>query len=275
MDIKNKKHLGQNFLRDKNVLNDIIQAAEIKPSDPVLEIGPGKGVLTAALLQANAKVTAIEKDPQLVEFLQKHLGNNPNLKIIQGDIRDFLKGENYKKYTLQNPEYKVVGNIPYYLTSYLLRLLLESPQQPSLIVLMIQKEVAQRIIAQPPKMNLLAVSVQYYSKPGIIKIVPSQAFSPQPKVDSAIIKLIPIDTNANLKDLDKTLFFRVVNAGFSHPRKLLLNNLPYNFKIPKIKFQEILEQMNLPLNTRAQNLSLQKWENLTNKIASLFNKNIV
>jgi len=140
---------------------------------------------------------------------------------------------------------------------------------------MIQKEVAQRIIAQPPKMSLLAVSVQYYSKPEIIKIVPSQAFFPQPKVNSAIIKLLPIDTRTGSENLDETLFFRVVNAGFSHPRKLLLNNLPYGLKIPKRDIQEILEQMNFLPNIRAQNLSLQEWKDLTNKIASLLSKNIV
>ncbi|MGC8651450.1 MAG: 16S rRNA (adenine(1518)-N(6)/adenine(1519)-N(6))-dimethyltransferase RsmA, partial [Minisyncoccia bacterium] len=190
--LKPKKWLGQVFLKNKVFLSKIIKAGGISSKDVVLEVGPGKGVLTETLLQVGAKVLAIEKDPQLVKFLQEKFKNHKNLTIIGADIRDFLKNKSfYTKYKIQNTEYKVVGNIPYYLTSHLLRLLLELEKKPQIIVLMIQKEVAQRIIAQPPKMNLLAVSIQFFAKPEIIAYVPKSAFWPQPKVDSAIIKLTP------------------------------------------------------------------------------------
>ena len=203
--LKPKKRLAQVFLKNKAFLSKIVQAGGISSKDTVLEIGPGKGVLTEALLQAGAKVLAIEKDPQLVIFLKEKFKTNKNLTVIHADIRDFLK--NHSVY----PEYKVVGNIPYYLTSYLFRLLLELEKKPEIIVLMIQKEVAQRIVAQPPRMNLLAVSVQFFAKPEIINYVPKTAFYPQPKVDSAIIKLSPL----SFPRKREPQFFKIVKAGFS------------------------------------------------------------
>ncbi len=264
--ISSSRRLGQVFLQDQNIISKIISTASIKPDDLILEIGPGKGILTNALLKTKANVLAIEKDPNLVKLLKKRFASAKNFEVVQADIRDFLRNPKlYVQYPIFNTKYKVIGNIPYYLTSYLIRLLLETSLSPSLIVLMVQKEVAQRIIAQPPKMNLLAVSVQYYSKPEIIKIVPSRAFSPQPKVDSAIIKITPFSNET----LEATNFFKVVRAGFNHPRKLLLNNLPYNLKIPKAKLQIILKELKLPPNTRAQNLSIAQWKELVRKIASL------
>jgi len=268
-----RKKLGQIFLQDKTVLEKILSAAEIKAGDFILEIGPGKGILTASLLKQGGNILAIEKDPQLVKFIRNRFGNRPNLEIVQADIRDFLREKKQIQYINKDRKYKVVGNIPYYLTSYLIRLLLESSPLPSLIILMVQKEVAQRIVAQPPKMNLLAVTTQFYAKPEIISFVSRLAFSPSPKVDSAIIKLIPLLPQEN--KIDKKLFFKVVKAGFQHPRKLLLNNLPYNLKISKDQLQKILVQMHLPFDTRAQNLSVAQWKTLTHKIASLFPENIV
>ena len=260
--LKPKKRLGQVFLKNKAFLSKIIKAGGISSKDTVLEIGPGKGVLTEALLRAKAKVIAIEKDPQLVDFLKEKFKTNKNLTLIQADIRDFLKKQDF--YT----EYKVVGNIPYYLTSHLIHLLLELKHKPEIIILMIQKEVAQRIVAQPPKMNLLAVSVQFYSQPEIISYVPKSAFWPQPKVDSAIIKLTPLSVivypaKGGADEATKQSFFKVVKAGFSHPRKLLISNLSQTFKIPKNKLQNIFQKLNLPFNIRAQNLSLENWKDLT------------
>ena len=183
------------------------------------------------------------------------------------------------KYINKDRKYKVVGNIPYYLTSHLIRLLLESSPLPSSIVLMVQKEVAQRIVAQPPKMNLLAVTTQFYAKPEIISYVPKSAFRPQPKVNSAIIRLTPLLTPARSSKADqritKQFFFKVVKDGFSHPRKLLINNLSQSLKIPKEQLQEIFSQITLPFNTRAQNLSLTQWKTLASKIASLLPENII
>ena len=276
--LKPKKHLGQVFLKNKTFLNKIIKAGDISAKDLVIEIGPGTGILTEALLQTGAKVIAIEKDPQLVQFLKNRFHNNSNLTIIEGDIRDLLNS-NFQfliskqipdsKFQILNSNYKVVGNIPYYLTSHLIQLLLELKHQPQVIVLMIQKEVAQRIIAQPPQMNLLAVSIQFFAQPEIISSVPKGAFWPQPKVDSAIIKLTLINTDKNTDytdentdNTDKKSFFRVVKAGFSHPRKLLISNLSQNLKIPKNQLENVFQKLNFDLNTRAQNLSLNDWKNL-------------
>jgi len=289
---KKQKKLGQVFLQDKNVIQKIIQTAEIKNKDQILEIGPGKGILTEALLKTGAKVIAVEKDQQLVEFLKSFLKDKQNLKIIYADIRDFLKtNQFYTQYSILNTQYKVIGNIPYYLTSHLLRLLLENPIKPSLIVLMIQKEVAERIIAQPPrrrpsfakapigeqgyggqaKMNLLAVSVQFFAKPEIICYVPKAAFYPKPKLDSAVIKITPIDTDENTDEALKKNFFEVVKAGFKQPRKLLINNLCANLKIKKDKIKKTFKQLNISLNARAQNLSIKQWVSLS----SLLMENIV
>lgn len=262
-----QKKLGQVFLKDNNVVQKIIQAAEIKPEDQILEIGPGKGVLTEPLLQTGANIIAVEKDPSLVRFLEKRFGNKPNLKIIQADIRDLLKNKDYTKYKIQDTKYKVIGNIPYYLTSRLVRLLLESHDKPSLIVLMIQKEVAERITAQPPQMSLLSISVQFYAKPEIICYVPKPAFSPKPKVDSAIIKITPIDTDENTDKAQIKTFFNVVKAGFGQPRKLLLNNIYNNLNIEKDKIKKIFEQLDISINTRPQNLSVEDWISLAQKLA--------
>ncbi|MGC8944412.1 MAG: 16S rRNA (adenine(1518)-N(6)/adenine(1519)-N(6))-dimethyltransferase RsmA [Minisyncoccia bacterium] len=267
--INPQKRLGQVFLKNKKYLEKIIKAGEISQNDIILEIGAGSGVLTEALLQTGAKIVAIEKDPQLVKFLQEKFKNHKNLTIIGADIRDFLKNKSfYTKYKIQNTEYKVVGNIPYYLTSHLLRLLLELEKKPQIIVLMIQKEVAQRIIAQPPKMNLLAVSVQFFAKPEIIAYVPKSAFWPQPKVDSAIIKLTPIHTDMNTDKQWIDIFFRILKAGFSQPRKLLISNLQKTLKIEKNKIIDAVLKINIPLNSRSQNLSLKDWQNLTNLLLS-------
>ena len=261
--IKKQQKLGQVFLKDQSIINKIIQAGEINQNDLILEIGPGKGALTQALLKTNAQVIAIEKDFQLIQFLQKHFQDYPNLKLIHQDIRDFIKKGEYK--ILKN-QYKVIGNIPYYLTSYLIQLLLELKTKPQNIILMIQKEVAQRIIAQPLKMNLLAVSVQLYAQPKIITYVPKIAFYPQPKVDSAIIEITPypVETiNKKLKNLNSKYFFKIVKAGFKQPRKLLINNLCLNLHIKKQDIELIFQKLHFPLKIRAQEFSIEQWVDLS------------
>jgi 16S rRNA (adenine1518-N6/adenine1519-N6)-dimethyltransferase len=266
MIINKQKRLGQVFLKDKEIVQKIIQTAEIEPKDQILEIGPGKGVLTKPLLQTGAKIFAIEKDPKMIDLLQEKFKDNSQLILIQEDIRDFLKNEDYTKYKIQDTKYKVIGNIPYYLTSHLLRILLENPIKPSLIVLMLQKEVAERIITKPPKMNLLSVCVQFYAKPEIISFVSRTVFRPKPKVDSAVIKLTPYPVIAR-NEVTKQSFFKVVKAGFRQPRKLLLNNIYNGLKIEKNKIKEIFEQLNIPINARPQNLSVQNWIFLAQKLA--------
>jgi 16S rRNA (adenine1518-N6/adenine1519-N6)-dimethyltransferase len=264
---KKQKKLGQVFLQDKEVIQKIIQAADIKSKDQILEIGPGKGVLTEILLKTGAKIIAVEKDPSLVKYLKKCFADKLNLNIVQADIRDFLQNTGYR---ILNTEYKAIGNIPYYLTSHLIQLLLELGNKPQVIVLMIQKEVAQRIIAKPPKMNLLSAAVQFFAKPEIICYVPRTAFHPKPKVDSAVIKITPYLVIARSEAIQQS-FFKVIKAGFKQPRKLLINNLNKNLNLEKDFIQKIFLKLNLPLNTRGQNLSIKKWVSLS----SLLMKNIV
>lgn len=235
---------------DQNILNKIIKAAEISKDDAVLEIGAGPGNLTQKLAQSAKKVVTVEKDERLIEPLKKILKDCQNTEIIHGDVLKlkFLK------------QYKVVANIPYYLTSPLIRMFLESENQPRDMTLLIQKEVAQRIIARPPKMNLLAVSVQLYSQPKIISSVSKNCFWPKPEVDSAIIKITDIRPR---KDVDIKKFFQIVKAGFSSPRKQLINNLSSKLEMDKEEIKRTLAQCGLPAQARAQNLSVKDWVNLT------------
>ncbi|MFA5722205.1 MAG: 16S rRNA (adenine(1518)-N(6)/adenine(1519)-N(6))-dimethyltransferase RsmA [Candidatus Paceibacterota bacterium] len=260
MSFNKQKRLGQVFLKDQGIIKKIIQAGEIKPKDQILEIGPGKGILTQALIETEADIVAIEKDRELIGFLKNKFKNHLNLKIVYGDIRDFFKKDEDRKL---KRNYKVIGNIPYYLTSHLIQLLLESENQPQDIILMIQKEVAQRIVEQPPKMNLLAASIQFYAKSGIICYVSKNSFSPKPKIDSAVIKITPIKTKENTNKILVKKFFTMIKAGFKQPRKLLINNLSNNLKIEKENIKKAYQSLNISLDSRAQDLSINKWISLS------------
>jgi 16S rRNA (adenine1518-N6/adenine1519-N6)-dimethyltransferase len=251
------KRLGQNFLIDKKVLKKIVEAAEISEKDVVLEVGSGIGNLTIELAKSAKKVIAVEKDKRMVEILKENLKNFKNVEIIEGDIREIIWAivKNISR------GYKIVANIPYYLTSHLIRNFLELKNKPKLIVLMVQKEVAQRICAKPPKMNLLAVSVQFYAKPKIVSYVSKNCFLPRPKVDSAIIKIKPMtDVDRGLINAD--LFFKIVKAGFSHPRKQLINNFSKNFEFDKMKIENWLLKNKICPKKRAQEISLKEWTKL-------------
>ena len=204
-DIKPKRSLGQNFLINQGILDKIVRAAEVGPKDTVVEVGPGTGNLTRKLSEKAKRVVAVEKDHRLIEELKEKFKNS-NVEIIEEDILK-LKAESLK---LKVGEYKIVANIPFYITSHFLRTVFEEWPKPKLIVLTVQKEVAQRIMAKPPHMNLLALSVQFYSSPTIIGYISKGSFRPMPKVDSAIIKLVPKkDTSVN-----KDIFFKLIKAGF-------------------------------------------------------------
>jgi len=255
--LKPSKGLGQNFLINERVLEKIVKSAEIKPTDTILEIGPGTGVLTKELAKRAGKVIAIEKDKKIIELLKENLKNFKNVEIIQGDILKI----NPAGYSLPAANYKIVANLPYYITSPVIRKFLEVENQPELMVLMVQKEVGRRICASPPDMSILAVSVQFYGKPEIISYVSKNSFWPKPKVDSAIIKItpgIPADSKT-----DADLFFKIVKAGFSQPRKQLLNNFSKILKIEKIKTAGWLSQNKISEKQRAETLSLQDWLDLT------------
>ena len=251
------KGLGQNFLIDKNILNKIVEAANIKDTDTILEVGPGLGVLTKELAKKAEKVIAIEKDQTMIEVLKETLKDFTNVEVFNEDILQLNP-------TTKNfaSIYKIVANIPYYLTSPLIRKFLELEVQPQEMVLMLQKEVAQRICAKPPKMSLLAVSVQFYAEAKIVFNVSKSCFWPAPKVDSAIIKIIPFGAAQGRPKISADLFFKVVKAGFSQPRKQLTGNLSKNLEISKEKTADWLLKNNIEPQRRAETLSIEEWINL-------------
>jgi len=262
--IKPLKRLGQNFLIDKNVIKKVIRTAELKPADVVLEIGPGIGALTQEIAKSAGKVIAVEKDPRLVERLKKDLKEFKNIKIVQGDILKFQipnsKLQTNSKFQIQN--YKIVANLPFYITAPVIRKFLESKHPPKEMILIVQKEVAQRICAKPPNMSILALSVQFFAKPKIVSYVSNKSFWPKPKVDSAIIKIVP----ERKYKVNKKLFFKIVKAGFSHPRKQLANNLSKELKLNKKEVNDLLLKNNIKPSQRAETLFINDWIKLFNML---------
>lgn len=252
--ISPQKSLGQNFLIDKNVLDKIIEAAELKKDDTVLEVGPGLGVLTEELAAAVGKVIAIEADKKLASALKEKFKNIKNLKIIE---EDFLK-LNFLKLDLKK-DYKVVANLPYSITSAAVRKIMEADLTPQSAILMVQKEVAERICAKPGDMNLLALSVQYYGTPKLLFTVSKESFWPAPKVDSAVIKII-MGKRRDKKEAEK--FFRIARMGFSSPRKQLQNNLASGLHIKKEKAAELLTLAKINPKARPEELGVEDWERL-------------
>ncbi len=266
--MKLKKSLGQNFLQDQTILNKIVSSARLEKNDLVIEIGPGAGALTEKLVAQVKKILAIEIDERLVELLTKNFFNNPKVKIIQQDI---LQGNlnklllNFTNSSIQTIQYKVVANIPYYITSPIIRLLLEAENPPQEIILMVQKEVAQRICSQAGQMSLLSVAVQYYAEVELLFEVAKESFQPIPKVDSAVIRIIPKEKE--LSSVERKEFFKIVRAGFCAKRKTLINNLSNSLHLDKNKIAEKFKKINLNFQVRAQELSVEDWE----KLRKLFN----
>lgn len=246
------QRLGQHFLTNRRVLEKITAALCIKPGETIIEIGPGHGELTELLADKLLafRIVTIEKDKSLVQFLknkfQKNISNK-QIEIIEGNALKILPEIIYK---LQTTSYKLIGNIPYYITGHLLRIIGELTNKPELIVLTIQKEVAERIVCQPSKMNLLAASVQFWAEPEILGIIPKKDFKPMPKVDSAIIKLTPKSYILNSK-----FYYPFIKILFKQPRKTILNNLREGgWNREKIK--EICEKLKINPELRPQNLTL-------------------
>ncbi len=261
--MKLMKRLGQNFLNSKKIIREIIRAADLDEKDIVLEVGPGKGILTEALVERAKRVIAVEKDKRLAEYLREKFSNQKNLEIIEGDILNFK----FSILNFQFSNYKIIANIPYYITSHFLRKFLESDFQPKMMVLMVQKEVADRIIARDGKESILSISVKAYGEPKIIKKVPARYFSPQPKVDSAILKIDNISKdffkNCAISEIAQweRIFFELVKKGFSHKRKLLKNNLKMlNTECRTFTFCGISKK------ARAENLSLENWKCICKQI---------
>jgi len=254
-----KKSLGQHWLHNAEALAAVADAADIGAEDVVLEVGPGLGTLTEVLTSRAHQVIAVELDEKLAADLEKSAA--ANLLIVKDDILKFdLSG--------LPADYKVVANIPYYLTSNLLRVLSESVNPPAAMSLLVQKEVAERIAAKPGQMSLLSVSVQMYYKPELARVVEAELFTPPPKVDSQIIALTRYD-NPLLEGIDIKLFFRVVKAGFSERRKKLRSSLAAGLQIEKAGADEILSAAGVDGDKRAQELSLEDWHRIYNCVTSL------
>lgn len=253
-----RRKLGQNFLMSESALDSILAAAELEQTDHVLEIGPGLGVLTAQLGARAGCVVAVELDETLVQVLRAELGSVQHLHIVEGDILRIDHTELMQERCPTADGYKVVANLPYYLTSNAIRRLLERPPRPRLIVVMVQLEVAQRAVAQPPDGNLLGLAVQLYAEPKIVASVPAGAFLPKPDVDSAVLQLrtrpSPLFT-----DLDEEHVLRLAGAGFGQKRKQLANALASNLGLDKAWVTESIGRLGLDPGVRAQELSLTQW----------------
>src|SRR3989344_2898181 len=253
--IEKKKFLGQNFLNNKNILGAMARAAELTKHDVVLEVGPGLGSLTEILAMRAKKVIAVEKDPELVTWNMKHgaLRKTKNVSFIHGDIlkpETWLPQFNASRLMLHTSCFKIVANIPYYITSHFLRLFLsETKFRPKLMVLMVQKEVAERILAKNGKESMLSLSVKAYGKPEFIRKVPRGAFSPPPNVDSAIIKISDISGNFFTKNkIAEKKFFEILRAAFQKKRKMLRQSVGKKINLPK-EFE----------TKRPEELTLKEW----------------
>lgn len=262
--------MGQHFLISREAAKKIITAAEISKNDAVIEVGPGTGALTKLLVNKANQVIAVEKDEKLASALKNELMRDAerlsSIKIVTEDILKF----DVKKYIAKNRDYILVGDIPYYLTSRLLRKFLANEKhKPSKIILMIQREVAQRIYAQPPHMNLLALSVQVFGEPRIVAYISKKDFWPEPKVDSAILIIESISNEffvrvrdaerlSNIK-INQEKFFELLKIGFGNKRKKLLNNIAKKFGMQKSDLEVLFKKYEVPILARAQELNLEKW----------------
>ena len=254
-----KKSLGQNFLQDEEIIERIFEAAEVQPTDWVLEVGPGTGILTFRLSERVEKLLAIELDHQLVERLQEHFVASKSVSILEGNILDVNLKELLETSGFAVHPYKIIANIPYYITAPIIRTLLSLKYQPTSMTLMVQDEVADRLAAKPGDMSLLSIMAQYYATVEKKFFVPREAFDPVPKVDSAVIQIIP--RRAYDPEEDRKVF-RLARAGFSARRKTLLNNLSSSLSLSKEMVEEKLAQLGLRPDIRAQALSVEDWERL-------------
>ena len=249
-----RKEIGQHFLTDRHVLRRIITAADLDAESVVVEIGPGLGSLTEALADSAGEVVAIELDERLVSLLRERFSSRNSVRIVHGDIlRVGLSG-----LVDARAQFKVVANLPYHITSAILRRLLESPTKPRLMILMMQREVAERVVARPGEMSVLSVSVQFYGKPSLIGTVPAGAFYPRPAVNSAIVRIDVYDRHSTRVN-DEARFFRIVHAGFSQRRKQLRNSLSAGLRLPIQETVGTLRGCGIAETRRPQTLSVEEW----------------
>jgi 16S rRNA (adenine1518-N6/adenine1519-N6)-dimethyltransferase len=258
-DLQARKGLGQHFLIDGEVLRLIASAAELAPADVIVEVGPGLGILTKELAGQAGRVIAIELDNKLAALLKQTLASFNNVTIINDDVlklepEDLLKGQTATGY-------KVVANLPYYIASPVLRHFLEARVKPQAMLVMVQKEVAEAIVAKAGDMSLLSVSVQFYGKPRIISHVPARCFYPAPKVDSALLR-IDLYPQPAVAVSDESSFFDLVRAGFAAPRKQMVNSLAQGLGRDKTEILPLLERADIASQRRAETLTLEEWARL-------------
>lgn len=250
------KAFGQNFLIDRSVLTKIVEAAEIAETDEILEVGAGTGVLTRELAKRARRVVAVEIERDMLELLRETTTGYPNVELLAQNLLYLQPGTVFG----QTP-YKLVANLPYYITAPTFRHFLEEANPPRQLVVMVQLEVAQRIVASPGDMSLLAVSIQFYGQPSVIARVPAQSFYPAPKVDSAILR-IDVKPQAPLTHEERDRFFRVVQAGFSERRKQLHNSLTHGLHYKNELIRTWLKETDIDPSRRAETLSIPEWINL-------------
>ncbi len=263
-----KKSLGQNFLTSKQVVFDLLHAAEIGSNDTVLEVGPGRGFITEELVKISKRVIAVEKDETLAEFLKKRFSKEISagkLDIVCVDILIFP----FSSYKLRTMDYKLIGAIPYYITGKLFRTVLENTVRPKTVALIIQKEVAERVVAKDERASLLSLGVQAFGTPRYVRTVPARDFSPSPKVDSAILVVKDIsDEFFRRRGIREKRFFDIARAGFAHKRKILLSSLKGALALPTDALLQAFVACDIPLKTRPEDVPLEKWGCLARKLES-------
>lgn len=272
MSIQAKKTLGQHFLRSDKAVREIVEAGHIETSDIILEIGPGEGVLTEALIKTGATVIVVEMDERCIPILHAKFEKEEavgKFKLIEGDIRneELLKKLFGKDYIGKN-DYKLIANIPYYITGLLFRMFLETKdpvRQPTCMVYLIQKEVAEQLIARDGKLGNLALAAKLYGDPKMVAKVPKGAFLPPPKVDSSIIAIENI-SRKNIKGFTEELFFNLIHAGLSNRRKMLIPNIVNNMNIKREDLELIFKKIEIDEKIRAEDLSFEKWLELAREI---------
>jgi len=280
--IRPRKRFGQHFLVDERILTDILSAAELNPVDTIVEVGPGLGILTKELAKRAARVIAVEIDARLVSILGKKISSFGNVRIVHGDILRMPPAqlleiaqsvphnveEDLEVCPSPRKNYKVVANLPYYITSPVLRHFLEASAKPSLMVVMVQREVGEAIVAAAGRMSLLSLRIQFYSKPTIIAYVPPESFSPPPSVDSVILRL-DVYPNPPVEVSDVASFFDIITDGFSSPRKQLRNSLAQALGMPPKQVAPLLEKAGVEARRRAESLNLEEWKRLWEIFARL------
>lgn len=265
--LKAKKSLGQNFLTSKVAIRDMVDAANIIPGDLVLEIGPGKGALTTEILSRGGRVIAIEKDDRMIPLLKERFSDDISrgaLSVVHGDIVGNKVWKTLvREYALVDKNYSVVANIPYYITGLLFRLFLKTGPQPKSLIFLVQKEVAQSAVGKGGKESILSLSLKAYGTPRNVRKVERKLFSPQPKVDSAILAVSDISRRRFATRADERRFFDILHAGFSSKRKTLANNLSKGLGKEKSDIERLLASLTLPPAVRAEDVGIDDWIRLS------------